>query len=438
MHQSGSFQKLSWKQIRNEIKDVNPEITRLIDDIDPNNEYSIYKLECPWGYHLLNEGKPLILNRNNEWVPLGHNSIESKIAEDLSYNISMPLGMVLNNSLELYLNVFDRIVPWVFMPKGTIFGLWVGLSDSKTNPHTGKMSNIIAGSRSSLMLPKISDGISFQRLKKQFNLKCRMPETLTDQWPLLFELSQHQNFAQQWTTTVIYFSKKWVMPQDGIAWKMFKNYLLEYAWEKTEYLRAQVLYDVIFSCALEEKNLKPNPYLTDTVKHLFGISQNHAPGYKVTIDNEALPLDEFQKIFVDIYGLKYQPTIMTPSYLSSDSLGSIYYSLEVPTLLSFSPKSKKNPNKLGDLREIKYIMDLITEYLKKKRVNLNQSEILKGINFEYYHTDYDSYNETLKTSELATIDRNIRANNKKFTAPFCDTSPFLRGCVRITKNTAKK
>lgn len=440
---SKNIQILTWKQVRKDVQQLNPELTKLIDELEPTDEYVIYKLKCPWGKHLLHEGILYLPNSEGVWVKVDDPSIDPKIADDLLYNITMPLGMVMKNSIELYIDVLDRVIPFVFMPEGKLFGLWVSLhQDKSTSNHTGKISNIVSGSRSALFLPKISDAAAFKKLKKIFGLQCRVPETLIDQWNLLCELSRHQEFPQQWDTEVIYFSKKWLEPRDDVAWKLFKNHLLESAWEGSSYLRNQVIFDLAFSCALEEKNLKPNPYLTDTVKHLFAIGQNIYPGYEVAVDNSALPLDAFQKIFDEIYGLRYKPTMLIPGYLNEDPLASIYYSLEVPTLMAFSPRSRKVTNKFEELREIKDIMQRTIDYLREDQLRLKQTPLHRLINevsFEYYHTDEDHYNETLQTIELPKVDQKIILENQKFgNKEFCDTSPFLRGCIRLSMKNPPK
>ena len=427
---------MTWKQIGKEVKSVDPQFASIIDGLSLSDEYKIYKVEYPWGQHLLKEGVLYLPNQNNKWVRLDDPSINPDMAEDLSYNVGMPLGMVLKNSIELYMEALCRIIPFVFMPQGMIFGLWVSLYlDKHSTNYTGKTSNIVAGARSAMLLPKISDAIAFKKIKKAFGLQCKMPETLTDQWPVFAELAGHQEFPEKWTACVIYFSKKWLELKDDISWKLFRYYLLDNAWVKTNSLRNQLVSDLALSCALEEKNLRPNPYVTDTIKHLFTIWQDGYPAYEIATDNLVMPLKPLQDIFVDVYGLKYQPTFLVPGYLNSNPSKSLYYSLEVPTLTSFSPKSKKNINKLEDLREIKHIVQRIIDYLKEDKLGLKYtplSKLVDGVDLEYYHTDEDEYQEISKTSLLQKIDQNIIQECKKYDKPFCEFSPFLRGCIRIS------
>ena len=429
--------KHSWAEVRADIAVVNPSLAAVIDQMNPGSEYSLYKLKCPWGQHLLQGGKLLLPNQASKWVEIDDPSIDSKIADDLNYNNNMPLGVVIKKSIELYINVLGRVIPWVFITEGNLFGLWVSLQPVATTNHTGKISNIVSGSRSALFLPKISDATSFRKLKKTFSLQCRIPVDLTDQWPLLQELVKHPEFPGHWESEVIYFSKKWLEPNSSIAWRAFKNHLLEIAWNATSYLRNQVIFDIAFSCALEEKNLKPNPYLTDTVKHLYALGQKSFPGYRIARDNHVVPLDALQKIFIDVYGIKYLPNMIVPGYLTNDPMNPIYYSLEVPTLMSFSPKSRKTASKLGDLREVRHIMQRTVDYLVEDKLRLHETPLYKLVNdidFSYFHTDLDMYNETEKTIDLLKLDDNLIFEQDKYRdKEFCDTSPFLRGCVKIAK-----
>lgn len=435
------IEKLTWNQIRDEVKIVNPELTNLIDEFDPNEDYTIYKVKYSWGQHLLEKGMLYLPNSENKLVRIDDSSLDPKITSDLFYNSNMPVGMVLKNSAELYINVLDRIVPWVFLKEASLFGLWIGLEgENHPSNHHAKSSNIVAGSRSTLFLPKISDIGSFKRLKKTFNLQCDPPTNLTDQWPLMYQLSLHSDFGQKWQTEVIYFSSKWLECINNIHWKLFRNYLLEIAWRGTNYLRNQVIFDIIFSCALAEKNLKPNPFLSDTVKHIFAISQAGYPGYEIAIDNSIVPLDSFQQIFTNIYDLKYKPTMLVPGYMSQKIKKSLYYSLEIPTLMNFSPKARQMANKLDDLREIKHIIERVQDYIRvdfsKKQISSKSVPLYllaNAINFNFYHTTPDVHNEIRQASEIQQNDEHMHIENGKCQNKlFCDTSPFLRGCISMS------
>jgi len=429
--------KLTWKDVHAEVSAVNPGLAEVIDELKLTPEHCIYKLRCPWGQQLLLEGTLYLPNAKGEWVSIHDASIDSKMREDLVYNNNMPLGMSLNNSLELYLYVLGRIIPFVFFKPGKVFGMWLSLQyKANAANYSGWTGSIIAGSRSLKLMPKISDAQAFKQLKKSFALNSTLSTHLSDQWQLLYELANHPDFPEPWTVDVIYFSRKWFEVSEDVSWKLFKKYLLEQAWNNTAYLRNQFIFDVVFSCALEEKNLRPNPYLTDTVKHLYTLAQNTYPGYVLANDSSALPLKGFQQVFKDIYGLRYVPTIMQPEYLNRD--GALYYSLEYPTLMAFSPRSRKASNKLEDLREIKHILERTQQYFLEEKLKLNDTPLLaiiKKINFDYYHTDNDSYGLIKPTDLLPSVDSILAEQLRLFPDKlFCESSPFLRGCIRISKD----
>ncbi|NEU34928.1 hypothetical protein GN156_30175, partial [bacterium LRH843] len=89
----------------------------------------------------------------------------------------------------------------------------------------------------------------------------------------------------------------------------------------------------IFSVIQNSRNLKPNPYLLDTAKHLFAIALGEVPGYAPQLDDEQLPLRVLQQAYVESYGMKkYVPTILAPVNFSLEtkSFPAVYYSLSYP------------------------------------------------------------------------------------------------------------
>src|SRR5258708_4971587 len=102
----------------------------------------------------------------------------------------------------------------------------------------------------------------------------------------------------------MYFSEKWVNKiHNETSWMRLKLYLHEVAWRKFEYERNRIYYDMAFSLIQEKRNLRPNPYLTDTARHLFTTALGSAPGYVPANNDEALPIGFIQKAFVESYGM---------------------------------------------------------------------------------------------------------------------------------------
>jgi hypothetical protein len=428
-----SIEQLTWKEARKDIARVKPAFSAKVDEISPDDSLKLYRVSYPFGSDILKNGKLFLPDGKGGTLPIDSPDLDKSIKDDLQYSPNMPIGMVINNSIELYSNVMERTIPWVPMFPGRIFSLWGMLQASETISMKGNIWNIVAGSRSLLMLPKISQTGGYNRIKKLFSLQSAMPTGLTDQWPLFKELANTPAFEEPWHAELIFFSKEWSTKLHEPDWMPLKYYLLHTGWLDTSFLRDQAVFNFAFSMALLEKNLKPNPYLTDTVKHIYSVGRSTSPGFCVAKDNLAGPVSRYQEVFADDYGLKFTPTMMHSSYLNQTN--PVYYSLEIPTTLAFSPKSRKASNKLSDIREIKHIERITSNYLVSDRLGISDSplyDIVNRVDYSYYHSDFDAFGEAQNTLELATLDKSITEEAKRFpSSDFCHTSPFLRGCIRI-------
>lgn len=191
----------------------------------------------------------------------------------------------------------------------------------------------------------------------------------------------------------------------------------------------------------KRRNLKPNPYLADTARHLFATAIGAAPGFVPALNDDAMPLSDIQKVYTDSYGLKkYFPTVMRPAHFifEKESLPT-YYSLQYPTTHIFSPKSREVTNLLYELRELEHIMRIFVEELTKQKAQCSDTvvgEIAKNIEFNYYHSKFDRYGVVTMTDEIVKLDPRFTSIPKKFkkdTAIFSADSTFLRGCISISR-----
>ncbi len=434
-----AIEKLTWKQARDDVVKANPQLANEIDKIDPGNDFLLIKARYPFGATILDKGVLHLPTDNQQLLSIDNPDLDPEIRESLTYAQTMPMGVVLNNSIELFLLEGRRVVPFSLMRTGKIFALWTVL-EIMQSAHLGHIWSITAGARSLIMLPKISDVTYYKKLKREFNLFSSVPKDFLDEWEVFKELAQCATFPEPWSVEVLFFSGKWLENQKDPKWRLLRSYLMETAWHETAYLRNQVVLDFAFSCALEAKNLKPNPYLTDTVKHLYSIGTGTYPAFIVAHDESAGPIRALQTVFNNIYSLKYSPTMLHPGYFSAeDPQRPCYYSLAVPTLVVFSPKSKKITSKLEDLREIKHVMNGISTYLLEDKLKLVNTPIYKwakNIDYSYFHSEMDSRELILNSSEITMGDSMLVSELKKYPEKsFCASSPFLRGCIRISRKS---
>ena len=190
-----------------------------------------------------------------------------------------------------------------------------------------------SGARSAFMLPNIGCQTNHSALQRDFNIQDPAPKSHYEHWNIFRHITNSKIIDCNWRSCIIYFSNKWVdRLHNDSAWLQLKLYLHELAWSAFEYRRNQIYYDIAFSITQKKRNLKPNPYLVDTAKHIFTTAIGAAPGYVPAHNNNALPLDVIQNVYVESYGLrKYSPTIMQPSQFDfqNDKLP-IYYSMQNP------------------------------------------------------------------------------------------------------------
>ena len=254
----------------------------------------------------------------------------------------------------------------------------------------------------------------------------------------------------------MFLSNKWVEnlqkyghKDDNSGWVKLQNYLLEKNLQHSLYGRKRSIFEIIweiFSRSLTNKNLKPNSYVMDTLKHLVFIGTGGSPGSVPNTGKiDLAPIATIQKAYIEIYGLKdYIPTVMEPRYINEDEIHSVYYSLQSPTLLEAIPKSKKLPSIIENVRELNelinpFLSETFLECIKKENIKIQYKSVdkmIENLRFEIFHEEPYAYGNSIRpSSEMPKADPGliyspIPDKNKKF----ADTSPYLHGCIRISSH----
>jgi len=433
------LQEICWENIRDDIKSINPKLYHIIDKINPNKNYPLFKATYAYGDEIINKGH-LYLPHEKLLYPLNASQFSSRIKELLGYNLGTnPVSLVLKNSIEIFTAIENRTVSlYGLVTPGKVFSTSRILSQtvSYSPPFLWDMT---AGARSIFMLPKISDAYSNEKLRKEFGMSIIPPKGLHDHWKIFKELAQHEKFESPWFAEMLFFSKKWFTHLNDPAWKDFHLYLFQSAWNNTEFWRNQFVWDLVFCLVKKNINIRPNPYIADTVKHLLSIAAGATSGFAPAIDDSSCPCKKLQEIYSTVYSLKdYQPIIMEPYTLALyQQSRPVYYSLEYPNTMEFSPKSKKISNKITDLIEIKYLLDKYFAEICKGQLNIQGTpfqDLINGVVFDYFHANLDAYDGIKESSEMPKGDPNLKsiyASNKNKSFP--KNSTFLRGCIRISK-----
>lgn len=434
--QSSKLTKTTWKHAREQAHKVNPELAAIIDEISPDDSYRMYIGEYPFGNYIVNKGRFLVPNYSGKFVPISETD-DKEIQDDLSYNEgSNPTCLLLENSIEVFLDLDELVIPCAYTPadapkSGTVLSTWKVINQSGSMQPAFQW-DIVSGARSLLMLPKITDKTAHQRLKKEFNFQAEPPKRLVDHWQVFRSIYQGSN--TQWHSRILYFSKKWFDNIDDPAWVKLKLYLLNIAWKATEYWRNKPLFNFIFSILQKNHQLDCCPYINDTVKHLLGIGTGHIHGLSPATDNSAGPIDTIISAYKDIYRLKnYDITIMRPGLLTSSETP-VFYSLNYPIAIEFSPKNRKRSRALDELAQIKSVLERYTEVLLTDQLNISNSPLYKSAQqsqFEFYHGS--NYLHGIHSPTKILEGNQYFQSIDKDQFPY--SSIFFQGCIQIKKGS---
>jgi len=429
------LKKYTWKQLKSSVKKACPKLFTAIEKISPPDSYSLYLGRYPYGSLILDKGIFQVFNEESSLVPINHASIHKSTKNDLGYTGTIPLSLVAKNSIETFLTVKERTIPSSFYGAGGIVSLWRVL-EGECSYHEGPLWSISSGARTICMLPKITDKTCYNTLKRKYNLNLHIPSSLTDHWGLFERIANHAEFSQPWSCEIIFFSKEWLNHRDDPEWLEFYYFLLNKAWDDSTFKRNQFIFDFAFSLAQKNRNLKPNPYLADTVKHLIGIGTG-GPGLKPATNNMGAPIEGLQRAFIEDYGLKkYTPAIVHSYHFSLAENVPVYYSLEMPTTTIFSPRSSRASSKMVDMRELKYILETFLSEILKGNLMIEKTPLFKiaqSVNYDFYHSDQDQYNEISNSNDLIGFDSDfqtmlIESNDRHFP----EFSSFFKGCISIS------
>lgn len=426
---------VNWEDAKNAVIKVNPDLAAAIDTVNPGCEYPLIRARYPFGHQILNHGKFILpFEREN-----ADNKFYQECKKLLSYAVTIRTGIVLNNTMELFVESPDMIIPRYLMYPGRIFGLWSSLQPPETSADIGQLWNITAGARSLIMVPKISDSTAFKRVKKEYSLKSTAPNNFVDQWELFVALAKHPAFPERWETEILLFTNKWFEELNKVnpQWLILKNFLLQSAWLDTATLRNQDAFNFVFSMALQSRNLIKDPYLSSVARFLYGLGERHFHSYVVAQDNQAAPLEGIQSIFTNLYNLNYAPTMVHSGIFSNDDpLRPCYYSLSHSSIMDFMPKTKNFASKFNNVLDIKDIMNRTLAYIREDNFGLIKTPVYKIANeveYSYYHTDAKQEKDGVShVSKIVERDAALIHEARRFSnLAFCDSSSFFRGCVRI-------
>lgn len=426
-------QEVFWEDVRDEIYKLNPELAKICDQISPGKEHSLLKVRYPYGATIVDKGEFHLPSPDGSLLSLKSGHVPDFIKKKLSY-CSIPLSLILHNDTEVFVEAHNRIISLNFFKPGDLFGVFESINYLTDTPSNSTWS-VSAGGRSVFMIPRITDKIGHNRIRKEFGIRANDPPSdLPSQWEVFKGIYESSGGVDSWCNTILVFTESWFSNNNDSEWLKFQKYLFNLCWSQFKLVRDGAEFSLLWSLFGDEisnRSLKPRPYLVDTLKHLVSIANGAGVAFKPAITETALPVSLIQDAYINCYNLKaYIPTLMQPCKLTEEDK-QVYYSLTLPTVLESTPYVRNAPSIIEDERDIKRLMDTLIRTIKGNSSIINP---IKHVKYDFFHSDIDQYGEILSSRKIAEEDNSFTFFGAEQLTEriFCGTSPFFRGCIRIS------
>lgn len=426
------MKKINLEEAKKIFEIYNYDLFCLINEIDDDSLY-FYEAEYEFRENIMKEGI-FYVNYNGKLIKITDHP-DDKIKKDLIYNEgSNPLAIVSKNSIEIYKNIYNYNIPhYGLISEGSIIGIWPLFEKEKETYNF--CWDISSGSKSIFMLQNIGICSKYEKINENYNLSLFKPNNNIDHSYLfkkIYNFKKNEN--SKWTSKLILFPINLIEKiKNDKKYSSIKSYLLQYAFQKSKQWRDQFVIDLAISIFVKRKRIKQDPIVIDTIKNLLSIATNGYQAFKPIINEIYAPCALINRFYEEEYKIEYEPTLMAPCsfnmYKKSDS---VYYSLEYVLSPKFLESNKSNNNKIDLLTSSiltlnDFLNDLNNDCFGLKNTNLN--DINNHVSFTAFHSENRLYGRISNSILIPKEDKNFVIKDNKFS----NRSPFLNGCIRISK-----
>lgn len=437
----GSIKKVSWAEVREQVKEIAPDIFDPIQRFDSFEGYNLYEVEYAYGAKIIDDNNIFnIPNDKGEIVPITSSTLDSELRADLGYNDNaIAVGLILKGTLQLYVTDDNNYIETANVHgKGAI----IALSGSLEPPHAYRPTRywqMTAGVRTPILLGSLGSEQPFKRLRQKYQLTCEKPITQELHWQFFRDLANSSEFPKPWTIKFLFFGKKWLESKNDDAWKLFKLALLERAWKNTSFSRSSFMMNKIwheFTGTI--RNKKVTSYTLRMANHIIhaGLGQNvcYQP---VDGSDHGGPFSTIENILLEDYRPEKflaKPIIMEPIKGMFEKRQHHYVSIQMPSQDIIRKRTSKAESLIDDTREIKYVIDKFLEDIHENNVNVKDTPYheLLYINFDFYSADHDKFHKILPVSTLFDNDQVVQNRWGQIEKRISEVNKFLRCCVKIT------
>jgi len=398
----------------------------------PTNSKKIYLAEYNFG-QLLADDQSLYFPMNDKLV--SHENLPNNIKRNFQkYGVNMPFGIVLDKSVEYFVDTEELTIPARIYHKGDCIGFDNKLGDTNLTI-APPVFHASAGTRSCFCVSNLGNATNFRSLKKLLKSKLTAPKNLYQHHQLFKLINDDILITNNWKLKILFFSDGWIDKiNNDKKFLPIKLYLHQKYWEKQEVNRARASYDYISSSIfLSMTSRSPDPHIMAIVRSLILLIINAFPGYAPLMNEELLPRKQIISKLNDIYGLPSNPSLIGPVYFQETDI--LYYSLNYPPTMLFSKiyaQHQTTVNRLDEIREV------ATQFFKKlKRIPFGENSklmtILNTLSLSYFHTHPDKFQKIESSDDLSWYDTRFRIKQGAIAMP--KTSPFVRGLITLKKET---
>lgn len=434
------IKKVFWTDVRNIMESINPVFFELVDKLSPDSKFPMYLVDYGYGDLVGDDDGIFLPTRTGQYVRLDSEYTPQSMLNDLTYGLTnSPLGMFFDKSFEWFLNTSDeqinRTFPIYMDPPGTFFSIGHIINYGYTATHLPNgVLFVTAGSKSNFMIPKIGCGVMHSRIQKNYNITKPAPRSYHEHADIFQDIVKSRSYKKDWRASVLYFSESWVenISKDS-SWQEVRDYFYRISNHRSEYAVNSDYYNHVYRVTNKRNNLKSNLLIYETARHLFEILLGAKLGFAPAIDDELLPLSIIQEVYSECYKLEYLPIVAVPAYYNHLDPKPVYYSLQYPSLCSYSPKARNASTTLSDLIAL---IDVVHKYQKdfsspiRECKNTILEEVSKITKFNFYHSATEG-NNIIKSPEIIQVqDKRFRGEMK-----FPINASFFKGCVSISSNS---
>lgn len=431
--------RTTWQEISDKVKIADSEFASLVNKLSPGTDYPVYLLYLPYGMLKGDTESSYLPTPDGGFCKLSDESLPLTIKSELGYGMTTsPLGMVLENEIEYFIDIDGEVIPYDVAGPGRIFNKSIILNQKLSRNYSPNgVLKASAGSRTCFLLPSINSYNNIIKLSNHLKSKIVAPKKISEHWDVFKKIALSETTKSSWRVCLLYFSEKWIqsLSQDP-AWMELKAYISESDRSLHQYDSNNIFYEIFYSYVQRNHNLKiTNPYITNTAIHLIKIALGEMPGYIPSFDEQSLPLLEIQNAFQVYYDIEHHPTVMVPhTFKFETATQPIYYSLQHPTMPSYSIKRNNRVSANDEIKAIDYILPSFLDSMKKSAGMLSGtvfSELANKIDFSYFHNVPCGNDKITSSEELQKIDQRFTYGMTTSNKKFCHEGKFLRGCIQI-------